>query len=115
VQVDAQRIVQRREALAGRRRIRSTSRAKSASLNRVTRTSVSKSTSVMSAARAGALRNRMAARWENGRSSSMLPLVSNSRPTCRGADGASSLPRAKYVMACARPPSVISKSSASGR
>ena len=47
-----------------------------------TRTSVSKSTSVMSFASLSVLRNLTAADRDSLMSSPMLPLVSNSRPTC---------------------------------
>ena len=95
-----------------RPRIRSTIRGKSFWPYFATRTSVSKSTSVMSFASLSVLRNLTAAERESLMSSVMLPLVSNSSPTCISGPLSRSVPRAKYLSVCFWPSSMISKSSA---
>ncbi len=92
--------------------MRSTIRGKSRWPYFATRTSVSKSTSVMSFASLSVLRNLIAADRDSLMSSVMLALVSNSSPTCISGPFSMSVPRAKYFSVCFWPSSRISKSSA---
>src|SRR5215217_5765733 len=76
------------------------------------RTSVSKSTSVMSWASGSPLRNLMAAVRASSMSSCMLPLVSNSSPSRRFSASAAVPPREKWETVCRSPSSYTSKSRA---
>ena len=83
--------------------MRSTIRGKSFCPYFATFTSVAKFTSVMSFASLSVFRNLTAAERESLMSSDMLPLVSNSRPTCISGPVSVSAPRAKYLIVCFLP------------